>query len=264
MSEVVVLMPTFNKTKNDILSIVNSLNIKTKSIVSNQINEDGIIVNDKITIINNNTRGVSVNRNILLSYVHGDYCLFIDDDCQLVNNYEKIVLDSFSRYPSADVVVYSRDSEDDMFLPVKLKEGKAKFFHRVSKMGAPGIAIKVSSIKKYNLCFNEKLGTPNYFYNGEDSFFLYELFRKKANVYTSSSVIFKLLPSKNKSSYFTNYNEQFFESVGGIQYLLHRFIYPFYFIKQGIYYHTKTKQPLSWILKCFNNGKKKIMKLEIC
>lgn len=258
MSRLTILVPTYNKNQLEIKKLVSDLNIQGNVIFSNQIDNDSIINDDKLTIINNKTKGVSVNRNILLDSVKTEYFLFIDDDCKLIDNYESIVVSEFDRHRDAEVIVFSRDSEDTMFAPVMLKDKKAKRFCHVSKMGGPGIAIKTTAIKKYNISFNEKLGTPNYFYNGEDSYFLYELIKKKVVVYTSSTQIYKLLSSKDKSSYFTSYDNHFFEAVGGIQYLLHKHLFYLYFIKQGIFYHFKAKVNFLKVFKYFCIGKKKM------
>ena len=256
MNKLSVLIPTHNKSNNEIMNILVTLNVSGHCIVANQINENSIHYDDNTIIINNNTKGVSVNRNILLENVDTDYCLFIDDDCVLMDNYEKVVIKEFNKHPDAEVIVFSRDSNDTMFLPVTLKERKAKSFRHISKMGAPGIAIKTQAIKKYNLRFNEKLGTPNYFYNGEDSLFLFELLRKKVSVYTSSIHLYLLLLGSNKSSYFTEYDEHFFASVGGVQYLLHSKTYKIYLIKQAIYYKNRTKLCFLQIFKSFHFGVK--------
>lgn len=210
-----VLMPTYNKTNDEVFKLVHDLHILDSATISNQNNEEGIIIKDKITIIINKTRGVSINRNPLLKYLSVDYGLFIDDDCVLCDNYGKIILLEFDRHRGAEAIVFSRTSLDQMFKSIKLKNQRIKRFYQISKIGAPDIVIKNDSIQKYNLIFNEKLGAPYNFFNGEDSLFLYELIKKKVNVYSSSISIYTPQPSLDKLSYFVEYPVHLFEAVGG-------------------------------------------------
>jgi|GEM_PF-5482266 len=118
-----------------------------------------------------------------------------------------------------------------MFSEISYKNKKVHCFFQISSSGASGIALRKDVISRYNLSFNESLGSPNFF-NREDFVFLHDLVMKKTTMYTSSTKIIKLLPGVNKFSYFCGYNKQFLESIGGIQYYLHRFYTLYIMLKE--------------------------------
>ena len=260
---VCVLIPTFGRRETEILSLCHALHVAGRVLVSNQCGEDAVrLLDDRTQLINSASIGVSANRNVLLRHTNGDFNIFIDDDCLLCDGYEQIIIDAFSEHPDAEAILFSRDSNDDMFGPLCLKNKKVRRFSDISALGAPGIAIRKEAISKHCLSFNERLGTPNYFFNGEDSAFLMQMVRKKVIMYTSSIPLFTLLSSQRPSSYFAGYDRHFFESIGGVHYYLHRFLFLLYHIKRAAYYRKKTGASFVALLGHMSRGKKK-MKLAL-
>jgi len=260
---VCVLIPTFGRRETEILSLCNALHVAGRVLVSNQCGEDAArLLDDRTQLINSASIGVSANRNVLLHHANGDFNVFIDDDCIICDDYERIIVDAFYEHPDAEAILFSRDSNDDMFGPLYLKNKKVRRFSDISALGAPGIAIRKDAIQRHHLSFNEKLGTPNYFFNGEDSAFLMQMIHKKMTMYTSSIPLFALFPSERASSYFSGYDAHFFESIGGVHYYLHRFLFPLYHIKRAVYYHKKTGMRFLKSLHHMISGKKK-MKLAL-
>lgn len=261
--EVCILVPTFGRKESEILSLCSALHVTGRVLVSNQCGENAVrLLNDRTQLINTVSIGVSTNRNVLLGHANGDINVFIDDDCVLCDDYERIVADAFDEHPDAEAILFSRDSNDDMFGPLCLKNKKVRRFSDISALGAPGIAIRKEAISKHCLSFNERLGTPNYFFNGEDSAFLMQMVRKKMIMYTSSVPLFTLHSNQRPSSYFVGYDGHYFESIGGVHYYLHRFLFPLYHIKRAAYYRKKTGASFIALLGHMSRGKKK-MKLAL-
>lgn len=269
MASLCVLIPTYSKTPDEVLRLCSDLGVTGHCIVSNQVQEDSDRrIADHIRLLCSSSKGVSANRNNLLGHLTSDIGLFIDDDCVLCPEYEQIIAQAFSDRPDAEAIVFSRASDDSVFAPVILPNKRARHFSIVSSMGAPGIAFRKEAVLRYRLRFNEKLGTPNYFFNGEDSVFLMDMINKGVRVYSSSIQIYILKNSSGTSSYFQGYDDHFFTSVGGIQFLLHRKLYPAYFFKQAFFYTKKTGTNVLQIIQMFYRGKQlmkeKVRSREIC
>lgn len=261
-----VLVPTMhNDTEKDIWSLLDFLHIESDALVANQGDVDGRYVFEykgkKIDVINTKTRGVSVNRNILLNNLTASIGLYTDDDCELMPNYEKTVIDFFVRnrieaaYFNGLILGKRKISRKRTCFVVS--------FNDVSHAGGPGIAISKEAIAKHHLSFNEKMGTPNKVYNGEDSYFMFKLVQKHVKLYRSGKVVFNITEGDEASSYFKGYDEQYFTSRGAVNKLVHPHTYKIFKIYYSYRLKGKTGQNPGRIRSLMSQGEKYVQKGKI-
>ena len=102
-----VLVPTHHKSLEQCSLLLDYLKIKNDCLICNQCGKTSIDTINNLRVINCNSIGVSNNRNNLLSNASGDICVCIDDDCPLVDNYEKIIENAFKKYPNAEFILFN-------------------------------------------------------------------------------------------------------------------------------------------------------------
>lgn len=259
MSSIQVLIPTYNKTKEDIETLYEFLNIKSDCIFANQCGENKIYSlkhnNHEITVVCSDTKGVSKNRNILKNNLNADIGICIDDDCPLVDNYDEIVLSAFAD-KNCDYAVFNGIWETHNKKLVHNKKTKRiKRFIDISYAGGPGLCFKKEAAKLFNLNYNEKVGVPNYICAGEDSLFYYDLSKSKAVSYRFSDVLFKVAIDETNSSYFKGINEQYIVTRGCILKKTHRILFPLFVLKHALRFKKQNnKLGLFRIIKYLNKG----------
>lgn len=255
-----VLIPTYNKKIEDIQNKCSFWNLETDALISVQSDhyeEKSFYFKDHlVTVIFNTTKGVSVNRNILIKKCSADIGVFIDDDCSMVSGYYKKIID-FYEQNSCDCVCFNG------FLPQKnsnvlihnSKSKKVTKFHDVSSVGGPGFSAKSSFLKSSAIRFDEKLGTPNFIVLGEDSTFIKNIFDSGCLFYRSSDPVFKIEEDLDNSSYFNGFGDyRFLISKGFVCKNIYK---NFYFIVKHIHalkLSKKNNLKLSTILKLYDIG----------
>ena len=162
-------------------------------------------------MITTNTRGVGINRNLLLLYAEGDICLFADDDVTYDDDMEERVLREFIDHPDADIIVFHFDSDSERKQTQYFKTKKCGRFARL-RWGAVRIAFRLEKVRKANLWFTTLFGGGCLFPAGEDSMWLAEAKRRGLTFYVSKETIGKI--SYEESCWFTGYNEQYYYGQG--------------------------------------------------
>lgn len=217
-----VLVPTHHKTLEQCSELLDYLHIKSDCLICNQCDEKSINKIEKMKVVNCDNIGVSNNRNNLLDYAEGDFCICIDDDCPLVDNYEEIIENSFKKFPDAEFILFNGivTHENNRLIHNK-KTKRVKKFKDVGYAGGPGLVFKREAIKKYNLRYNTKVGYPNKVQLGEDSLFIKSIIDSKANFVRSSDVLFTIKDDVDNSIYFKGVTEDFVISRGCIMKIVH-------------------------------------------
>lgn len=142
-----------------------------------------------VKYIKDNGRGLSRSRNLCIQSATADILLISDDDLEYEDNFATKIIDAFKAHPEADVIcfqamtvgrksLYREYPEDKIWL----KDYKK---HRPSSIE---IALRHSSISKLPK-FNERFGVGGEFPIAEDSIFMIETFRNKAQVLFYPAVI---------------------------------------------------------------------------
>lgn len=264
---ILVLIPTYKKTIDDIINLYKFLNIKTNAVFANQSGENKIVnleVNGKrVKVICTDTIGVSINRNILLDNAVEDFNIFIDDDCPLVDDYERKVVEFYNKNPAECCVFNGIWATHNNKLVHYKKTRNITRFNQISYAGGPGFTCTKKFTENNKIKYNEKVGTPNYICAGEDSLFYHDLVKAKAALYRSSEVLFYVAIDETNSSYFNGIDEKYVTTRGYITKLLHSKLFFVYKYRHAIRFRKQgTKYSLHKLIKFMNNGAK-ILKSEI-
>lgn len=256
-----VLVPTYNQSKEDILNLVKKLNVKSDALFANQNGKNETYDFDydghKIRIVCTDTKGVSLNRNILLNNCSGDICICIDDDCPLIEKYVSFVNDFYKKHDISYAVFNGILAKQNNKKVYSGKTKKVKRYCNLSTAGGPGFTFDRIKLLKLGLKYNEKVGVPNYICAGEDSLFYRDLFKTKALGYRVSDVLFIISNEATDSSYYKGINEQYVTTRGYITYLLHPYLFILYKIRHVLRFKKLgTDLSLHEMNKCMNKGKK--------
>ena len=212
--------------------LVATMNQKDYSLVENmRIDTDAIICNQNTEktgyhkyIYNSNTirwydfeeKGVGLNRNNALLRSNADICLLADDDVEFVDGYEEIILNAFKNNPKADVIIfniYTSENEKRYVIKKKFRVNKLN----CGRFGAVRIAFRRTKIIKNVITFNQLFGGGAMFTAGEDTMFIEDCLRKGLRVIAVPDYILTLKDIR-ESTWFTGYNDKFFEDMGSSYY----------------------------------------------
>lgn len=231
-------------------SIVDKININSDAIIANQSDffsyEEKTIRGHSIKMITTNTRGVSLNRNIGISICTGDIIFICDDDAVLPDDYESLIVSEFENHPKASAI---------KFFCVCTTEGhslslkRPKHFKKAGKLsissaGIHAFAIKRETLLKNDLRFLESIGPGREHNCGEDSVFLRDLIRKKIRVYLSPVQIGTV--TRETSSWFTGYNDNYFINCGYIYSKLYGCFAFFAIMRKALIFKKRKKCNLSF------------------
>lgn len=251
--KLVVLIPTHDKSIDEIKRLFHFLKINSDVVFANQSKNNQTIEfvenGHLVTVINSDTVGVSKNRNILLDHVpkYGDIFLCIDDDCVLCDHYEDIVTSFFEKYKPEYVLFNGLVPYEGNRKVHSKKTKKVRNFFDISYAGGPGFAFSQNSVHKHDFRYNERVGYPNYIFAGEDTLMYLSIVRSRCIFYRSSDVIFSVeIDKEDNSAYFKGFNDQFFITKGAIYRLafpnLYWFISRYYAFKLSKQTNIKYKK----------------------
>ena len=174
-----VLVAAMNQTDH---SLLDRLNIQSDVIVGNQCDRNYIESFEwngyKAQYLNFSERGVGLNRNNALMRADGDICLFADDDMRYVDGYAYLIEKAFQELPGADVIIFNINGRSKI-----KKRARVNRFNYL-RYGTARIAIKLSSIKKNGIYFNQCFGGGTEHCHGEDNLFLTACLDKKLRIYS--------------------------------------------------------------------------------
>lgn len=203
-----VLLSTMN-LKNENL---NKMNIKSKCTVINQCEKTNYLQYNNFNIYSYNEIGLSNSRNRGLEKVKEDIIILCDDDVVYNDNYEKIVLNEFSKNEDADLIIFNIESPNR-----KIKQNiknKRLHFYNILRYSSQRIAFRKRSIEEKNICFNTLFGAGAKYASGEDALFLVSALKSNLKIYASTQNIGVVY--HNKSTWFDGYNEKFFFDKGAL------------------------------------------------
>lgn len=207
-----VLVAAMNQNDH---SLINKMNIKTDAIVGNQCGFNSVeifkIGDQKIQYLNFAERGVGLNRNNTLMRADADICLFADDDMVYADNYIEIIEKSFQRHPDADVIVFNL-REPIITRKVINKECKVGYLNYL-RYGTARVAIRLDSVKKNGIYFNQCFGGGTEHCHGEDNLFLNACLKNKLKIYAVPEYI-ATLTEERVSSWSNGYDEKYIKDQG--------------------------------------------------
>lgn len=207
-----VLVATMNQ-KNHLL--VEKMKIKTDAIVGNQCDTNSVekfqIGSQTIQYLNFAERGVGLNRNNALMRADAEVCLFADDDMVYEEDYVEIIEKVFKENPSADVIVFNL-REPVITRKVIRKRTKVGYFNYL-RYGITRIAVRLSSIKKNGIYFNQCFGGGTPHCHGEDNIFLNSCLKNGLKIIAVPEYI-ATLTEERPSSWNTGYDEKYINDQG--------------------------------------------------
>lgn len=238
--KVEVLITTMNM--NDVEDILSTMNIQTSAMVGNQTNYNSVELKEykgkQCKVYSFCERGVGLNRNNLLMRTDADYCLFGDDDLIYKDGYEKIVIEAFEKYPSADVIVFNLQENQSNRYVIE-KDFKVNYLNFM-RFGAARIAIRTKGIKTNGILFNTCFGGGTEHAHGEDTLFLASCLKEKLNVFAVAITIAELTDER-ESTWFKGYDDKYFLDKGVLYYVMSKRYYWFLCL-QDVIRHKKSYQ----------------------
>lgn len=226
-----VLVATMNQIDH---SLIKKMNIKTDAIVGNQCNTNSIekfkLGNQHIQYLNFTERGVGLNRNNALMRADADVCLFADDDMVYEDNYIEIIENAFYKNPRADIIIFNL-KEKNITRKIITKKSKVGYLNYL-RYGTARIAIRLSSVKKYGIYFNQCFGGGTEHCHGEDNLFLNACLKNNLKIIAVPEYIARLTEER-VSSWNHGYDEKYVRD-------------------QGILYRTLSKR--GWKLLCLQDA----------
>ncbi len=199
------------------LSILETLHITGDAIVMNQTDHDADeTLREKertVRFLSSTARGLSVSRNAAMEAAGekgAELCIFCDNDCRYVPDYERIITGAFDRHPEADILVFF----------IRRKERQHPVFRRDTRMGrlasmkifSPEIAFRLNAVKQAGLSMDPLFGAGAAYGMGEENIFLFDALRAGCKLVYIPEQIAELLPTP--STWFQGYNETFFKNRG--------------------------------------------------
>lgn len=196
-------------------TLLEKMNIQSDAIVGNQCGYNSIEEftwnEHTIKYLNFAERGVGLNRNNSLMRATGDICLFADDDMRYVDGYAQMIEKAFADQPEADVIVFNIVGRD---------KGRNKIVnpYRVNrlnylKFGTARMAIKLSSVKRNGIYFNQCFGGGTEHCHGEDNLFLTMCLDKGLRIY-AKPIMLAALQDERVSTWDTGDIEKYLSDQG--------------------------------------------------
>lgn len=264
MGKLEVLMATMNA--ND-LSFLDSMNIQSDIVIINQNDSVEDIKKElrnghAVKWISTLEKGLSRSRNLAIKHSSADYCLIADDDMHFVDNYEKIIVEAYNKYPEADIIAFQvkRIGNSERSKQYRNKPSWDNYLTSM-KISSVEITFKRESIIENNIQFNPYIGAGTQFYNGEENVFLYESLKKGLKVLYLPIQIGSV--DTSESSWYEGYTEQYWHTAGAKFYNMsnkyyHLLIAQFALRKYPLY---KKKWSFFQAVKKMYEGKTKYTKL---
>lgn len=207
-----VLVASMNQTNH---SLVEKMNIRTDAIIGNQCNHNSVEkfeYNDNIIkYYNFAERGVGLNRNNTLMRADADICLFADDDMVYEDNYAYVVEKAFLDNPTADVIVFNL-KEKEVTRRIITKKSKVGYLNYL-RYGTARVAVRLSSVKKHGIYFNQCFGGGTEHCHGEDNLFLNACLKKGLKIIAVPNYI-ATLTEERVSSWNKGYDERYLHDQG--------------------------------------------------
>lgn len=202
-------------------SIIQRTNVQSDVIVVNQCNYDSIEEFDfenkngricHAKFISTTERGLSRSRNMAINNAWGDICLICDDDEVVADDCEETILGAYANNPNTALIAFSLIRNDT---GKKYPKGKTALrFKQILKTSSHQITFNRNLIDKYNIKFDEKMGSGTGNGGGEENMFMFTVKKYGLKMLYVPDVIATVNPSP--SQWFQGYDNKYFENLGWV------------------------------------------------
>ena len=209
-NDIEVAVSTQNLKSYD--DLIKKMRITSDCLIINQFDSTTPTLNNR-NVISKNEKGLSKSRNEAIKNVKNDIILIADDDVSYNDNYKKIIIDAYNKYPNADIICFYVKSKNNKRRTKKMFTGKIGYL-RAMKIISSEISFKRLSIINNNLKFDENYGSGTEFNRGEEQIFLYEALKKGLKILFVDKQIGEVF--QEESIWFSKYDEKFFYIQGQV------------------------------------------------
>ncbi len=183
----------FNHEK--IVSLIKKTNIKGHILVGNQkskeYSEAHIDIGDaKVDIYNLESKGVSLNRNFLLTKSQADYVTFLDDDIFFSLNYLESVKAEFDKeWPGNYSIRFNVLSLNSSRRIKQINKSKNVGLFDLRQYGVCGVIFNRKYLINRKIFFREYIGPGTSINHGEDYIFLSDYFKSGGKMWQFKEAI---------------------------------------------------------------------------
>lgn len=208
-----VIVSTMHQTDH---SLLDKMNIQTDAIIVNQCDnnkiDEFIYHGHSIKWLSLSECGVGLSRNTGLMRATADIVLFADDDVVFDEGYEQRILQTFADFPSAALIVFNIDTQDDA-RPIRQTRNVIRLnMLNCLRYGAVRIAVKRMTLFHNNIYFSLLFGGGTLYSAGEDNIFLTDCIKKRIKSIAVPVHIGEL--SLSDSTWFRGYTEKYYFDRG--------------------------------------------------
>lgn len=203
-----VLMSCMHQKDMQIIERSNLQNVQTLVVNQCDTSDEQMLISGKHRMLNTNSRGLSVSRNMAINNADADICLIADDDEIFVDDLQKIVLSGYSMFPDADIVIYKLANRYKRLgnKPRRLKK------YDLLRVASWQISFKRNSIKA-GIAFDPLLGAGTDNGCGEENKFLLDTYKAGMKIYYVPLIIAEGIED-GESTWFFGYDERYFYNHG--------------------------------------------------
>jgi len=241
-------------------------NLKTNEnlqlIISNQkiFDKTDLVYEKAFTqIFNQDSKGISINRNNCLSIVNEGIGVITDDDVSYVDGFENTILDAFEINPEFDIFTFKIKTEEGKSYknyPKKsfeIRENSLNNRRRISQISSIEIAFDIKKLKQNKISFDTEFGIGSEKYvGGEEVVFLLDALKSGLKIkYIPTFIVNHPFESSGKI-----YSEKLLLTFGQV----FRRIFGIWYYPFSIYFLLKKRKqlnnagiPFSKAMKCILN-----------
>lgn len=143
-------------------------------------------------------KGLSLARNMAIPFIKGEIVTFSDDDCWYPKDALLNVKNAFDKKDSSDIVCFQiyDPSQDEYYKNYPMNDIDKLNMRQIFQKSSIEIFLKMKSLNKENLLFNEKFGLGAKYPSGEENILLSNLYRTGLKIsYQNKVVVYHLKPS---------------------------------------------------------------------
>lgn len=238
-------------------SKLEKMNIHSDIVFANQDTENSVeeIKYDgqhTARMVTTDTRGVGINRNIALLNATADICLLADDDVTYFDNMEELVVNEFSKFPSADIIIFYLEADNKERALEKYEKTTVYRKYMRKPWGAVRVAFRLNSIKKANIWFSTLFGGGSIYASGEDSLWINDAVKKGLKIIISDKCIGNIYTGK--SSWYSGKNEFYYYGKGAYYRACYSKTYSLWMLYFALRTQGMTDLSFSERLKWMKNG----------